>query len=655
MKPFIIVPKILSSAFFSLFLLSCNGGSSDSTVKVATSTIKTGILIDSVVEGVAYKTHSQSGYTNSLGEFKYLEGERVTFTLGGFSLGSSLAKPLISPYTLHPTDENRAIKLARLLQTIDEDSNSSNGIRIKNHTTFSSFDSLEDFNASSFETSLSSIFQFDFNKTLISVNDAQTHLNATLNTKSLGDVNSTAQGNNSFNTYDASTFASSTCNNLPVIVPQGIFVSVDGSSSAEGTQNNPLDLATALSSLSPVEDGETIWIEEGVYEGSFTSQLQGSSLAPIKVKPYPGQRVVIDNTSGDSSGLTINGEWTEYYGLEVLSRPTKRESQERGSNPSDLKTTGGVSVYYGKNTKVINFIVHDNLGGGFSSWSPANDSELYGNIIYNNGWSAPDRGHGHAIYAQNKIGYKKLTNNIIFFGFGTGIHVYTEGGQIDGFDVQDNVWFMTGASDPRESQRKDNCLIGGFQPVKNLTLKNNLGYSHNSRGTRIGYGGNVVGQDATVWGNYLSENFWVAGNWSRLDVSNTTVHRGTTGSSFSQVNDLGGNSFLSEVPDSGKKIVVSANKYDKRRARVVVYNYDEDNNVSVDLSSVLKVGEAYRIHSSFGLFNYPLISGIYDGSNISIPINLIEPPQPRGLEGIEDSDNPHKKFSVFIVTHGGCE
>ena len=34
----------------------------------------------------------------------------------------------------------------------------------------------------------------------------------------------------------------------------------------------------------------------------------------------------------------------------------------------------------------------------------------------------------------------------IFFGFGTGIHAYTEGGSIQGFDISDNVWFHTGAA-----------------------------------------------------------------------------------------------------------------------------------------------------------------------------------------------------------------
>jgi len=455
-----------------------------------------------------------------------------------------------------------------------------------------------------------------------------------------------------FNRFDTDTFSNSSCLPLALETPQGIFVSTRGKSSAAGTLEDPLDLQTALSSSSPVQAGETIWLDQGVYKGNFSSDLRGSEAAPIKVKPLPGKRVVLDGNVKERSSLSISGTWTEYYALEIVSSSPNHISQERGSNPSDLKVNGGVTIT-GANTKLINFIAHDNIGGGISSWSNAPDSEMYGNIIYNNGWSAPDRGHGHAIYAQNKTGYKKITNNIIFFGYGTGIHVYTEGGQIEGFDVQKNTWFMTGASDPRSSQKKDNCLIGGYQPVKRLTMKDNLGYSENSRGTRIGYGGSVVDQDAVMQNNYLSENFWIAGSWRELNVSNTTVHRGIRNEA--NITTSLNNDFTS-LPNSGQKVVVSANAYDPRRARIVIYNFDEALSVAVDLSSVLKVGEAYRIHSVYALFDDPMLTGIYGGGTVDIPMGNIAPPQPVGnIGGVDESDDPHKKFGVFIVTHAECQ
>lgn len=189
-------------------------------------------------------------------------------------------------------------------------------------------------------------------------------------------------------------------------------------------------------------------------------------------------------------------------------------------------------------------------------------------------------------------------------------------------------------------------------------IKNNKGYqsygSWHHRGTRIGYGGDIYNADAVIEGNYLAENFWVRGHWSSIKMKNTKIFHGVD-DQYDDISDFGGNTILSTHPTSGKKIFVSKNAYDSRRARVIIYNYDEDENVSVDLSSVLKVGEAYRIHSVFDLFGRAVKEGVYTGSNISIPMGTVKPPQPNGLNGISEDDDPKKKFGVFIVTHAGCK
>ncbi len=649
--------KISLSVTALLGFAACGGSGGDSTStdtisSTSTTIVQTGIFADSLVEGLRYKTATQSGYTNAKGEFNFYSGEDIEFFVGDYSIGKYQASLLMSPYSLYPHNSNTAIKIAQLLQTLDSIGTPEDGaITIADFKNFTILDTApppEDLNfQSEVETLLS--------KPLVSETVAREHLNNTLRPAQTGNPQLLATGANAFNAFDPSTFSNSLCTPLALENASGIFVSVNGQSTASGTQSDPLDLATALSINSPVQAGGTIWINEGTYTGNFVSELRGTQSNPIKVKPLPGKRVILDGNVANSTSLQIKGSWTNYYGLEIISSSLAHTSQEDSSSPSDISTNGGVTIN-GADTKLINFISHDNVGSGVNSWSDAPNSEMYGNIIYNNGWTAPGRGHGHAIYAQNSTGFKKITNNIIFFGYGTGIHVYTQGGQIEGFDVQDNTWFMTGSSDPRTSQRKDNCLIGGFQPVKNLTLKNNQGYSHNSRGTRLGYGGDVTGQSALISNNYLSENLWITGSWSSMSLSNTSVFRGLTGSASDYItNGTNGNTVLSSPPTSGKKVFVKANAYDPRRAKIVIYNYDEDANVSVDLSSVLKAGEAYRIHSVFGLFNNPLLTGIYDGNPVSIPMDEIDAPQPTGTNNIDDiEDNPHRKFGTFILTHAGC-
>lgn len=432
----------------------------------------------------------------------------------------------------------------------------------------------------------------------------------------------------------------------------GVHASPDGSPTAAGTQADPLDLATALSSDGPVAPGDTLWLAPGEYRGVYVSDLRGTEAFPILVRPLPGAHVTLNSDVSDAgdAGLTINGEWTRYQGLEVLSTDADRESVQDTSGPTDVSLRPGVTVF-GSHVQVVNCVVHD-TAEGFSFWRPAIDSELNGNIIYNNGWTAPGRGHGHAIYVQNETGTKILEDNIIFFGFGTGIHAYTEGGAIQGFEVRDNVWFQTGASDPRTSQRKDGCLIGGFQPVARLNMVDNVSWSR-GRGTRLGYGGDVMNLDATLTDNYLVESFWLRGSWESLTLSGNSIYGDLDGLDPTL---YPGNDFQPDAPTTGTRVFVHPNRYDAGRARVAIFNYDQGPSVDVDLSSVLSLGEAYVVHSVFDPWGAPVVQGTFEGDPVAFPMGSVAPPQPNGLPGgIAGDDDPKRSFGAFIVTHSTCE
>lgn len=485
-----------------------------------------------------------------------------------------------------------------------------------------------------------------------------------------------------FNVYSEDTFSDSICTPLAIEDPVGIFASPNGNTNAAGTQDDPLDLQTALNNNDIVQDGDTLWLMEGIYRGTFTSELRGSEIHPIEVKPYPGKYVIIDTTNAPSgAALRINGSWTHYYGIEVTSYDGNRVSKvDNSSNPSDITLNAGVSII-GSTNKVINFVSHDNVSG-IDAWSKRTDgftgidTETYGSIIYNNGWSAQPadgsygRGHGHAIYTQNYDGIKKITNNVIFYGFGTGIHAYQTGKVeqngilrgIENFDIQDNTWFLTGASDIRRGMKKYDCLVGGYQPVKNLLLKNNQGYSDIGR-TMLGYASNYKGEqffneDAVLENNYLVQNLKLQDNWyaGAIDIKDTSVFHGISGDQ-SYLNDLGGND-ISPEPTSGKKIFYIKNAYDPRRGRITIFNFDRDAKVAVDLSQIMKVGSAYRVHSVFDLYGEPLVQGVYTGDTVEIPMGTVAPPQPYGLEGAinaDEGDDPKRLFGVYIITHAGCQ
>jgi len=93
----------------------------------------TGVLLDSPVEGVAFQTVTQSGITNVDGEFLYLDGEMVTFSVGGVELGTVPGAPVVTSVELtgsaDPTAQATINQLV-FLQSIDEDGNPLNGITI---------------------------------------------------------------------------------------------------------------------------------------------------------------------------------------------------------------------------------------------------------------------------------------------------------------------------------------------------------------------------------------------------------------------------------------------------------------------------------------------------------------------------------------------
>lgn len=131
--------KVLATLFATLALVACGGGGgADGPTPV------TGQFTDSPVQGLQYRSASQSGETNANGEFRYVPGETVTFFVGDITLGTALGAAKVTPFNLAGTTPpatvpasgltavafDQAINLAVFLQTLDTDSNPDNGIAI---------------------------------------------------------------------------------------------------------------------------------------------------------------------------------------------------------------------------------------------------------------------------------------------------------------------------------------------------------------------------------------------------------------------------------------------------------------------------------------------------------------------------------------------
>jgi hypothetical protein len=83
-----------------------------------------GHFFDAVVNGLSYATISQHGMTGQNGQFWYIPGEDIGFSVGSLFIGDALADRRVGPPDLFDgadMDDDRVANVARLLQSFDAD------------------------------------------------------------------------------------------------------------------------------------------------------------------------------------------------------------------------------------------------------------------------------------------------------------------------------------------------------------------------------------------------------------------------------------------------------------------------------------------------------------------------------------------------------
>lgn len=112
------------------------GGGGVAVNASSVSGLSTGYLIDSAVEGVAYTVTTKdgqtiTGVTDAAGAFKYVDGEKVVFSIGSIVFPATMGDSTITPLTMaQGVTGPVATNVAYLLQSLDYDLDPSNGIKI---------------------------------------------------------------------------------------------------------------------------------------------------------------------------------------------------------------------------------------------------------------------------------------------------------------------------------------------------------------------------------------------------------------------------------------------------------------------------------------------------------------------------------------------
>ena len=303
--------KITIVAAFALAFTACGGGSDDNP----TPTLQSGNFIDSAVEGLRFESATQSGITDANGKFLYITGETVRFYIGDILLGASTGQQTVTPLDLVAganNEENATVtNIARFLQTLDENNNSNDGIKltvaIQTTATGKTIDfeqSIEDFevNVSSLLSELTGAIGNP--RALIQVNTAQSHLQSSLLASFESQYNGTYNGDDSgtwsMNFDDSGNITGTAC----PAAGGSILISGTVSSNGESTVSGSAGESTFSGIISP----------NGVFSGTWNNSTENDNGSFTGRKTSGAANCSATNTNNDDTinknagSLTASGD-----------------------------------------------------------------------------------------------------------------------------------------------------------------------------------------------------------------------------------------------------------------------------------------------------------------------------------------------------------
>jgi hypothetical protein len=154
--------------------------------------VLTGVFKDSAVQGLSYETLTQRGITNSNGEFTYLDGEKITFSIRNVVLGSGMAKALMTPIDLvddaYDYNHPKVVTICRFLQSLDINGYLDDGIYISSAiANVIETSSINLNNVTQFEhdmnqllPNLKNLFTANIERSLVTADEAKKHLRETV-------------------------------------------------------------------------------------------------------------------------------------------------------------------------------------------------------------------------------------------------------------------------------------------------------------------------------------------------------------------------------------------------------------------------------------------------------------------------------------------
>ena len=394
----------------------------------------------------------------------------------------------------------------------------------------------------------------------------------------------------------------------PSAVAGDWYASPTGKPDGDGSRDHPWDLITALEARTKVQPGDTLWLLAGTYRHpnranatlGYAFALAGTADQPIVIRPEPNQRVTLDgglHTSADPEPKHLR-----IQGLEILAEENltnERSTTIPGSHPDRGRPWGGVTLKSGFDLKIINCVIRAGSNGiGF--WrAVGGESEIYGNIIFDNGWIGPDRRHGHGLYTQNASGsYKIVRDNLFLDNYARCVQAYgSSKTKVEKYRFEGNYF--------GDRKKVGNVLFGGTNPVcgnRDALFDGNLFYQAT---LRIGY--NCGAHDVRV-----SNSTFIRGGWQKHPESTGVETEKLVIWRREHPND----------PAPEEIVFLRPNRYDPNRANLVILQPTRKaKSIDVDLKSFLRSGDRFRLQDARNFFGEPVLAGKFNGAPVAVPMN----------------------------------
>jgi hypothetical protein len=253
------------------------------------------------------------------------------------------------------------------------------------------------------------------------------------------------------------------------------------------------DLKTALENPQ-LRTGHAIYLRAGTHH--LTSDIT-VTVPSVTVRSYPGESAIIDLQQTD---LNLNATGITLSDITIIS-----SDQNRDTDAEDFITgitAGAVNIYAPITLTNVRIAGIANVG-----WWSGSTGTWKGVLAQDNGWDAGDRGHGHALYMQNRAadGIKVLESCILVNGYGYSLHAYgSSSADLESFTLNhcivmnERALIGGGSGASIDGVTIDDCVF--YAPLQ-------LGYSQNAAEHRTasltgsvlrGLGIRLAWQDLTV-------------------------------------------------------------------------------------------------------------------------------------------------------------